>query len=67
MPNQKHFAVLVADPRKFSLAKFATLRVTLRVSNFLIKPLKTRKPPKWRLIKCFDLAGPTGLDPRPPA
>jgi hypothetical protein len=51
--------VLVAGLRRFSNANFATLRV----SNFLSGSPETRKPPKWRLIKCFTLAGPTGLEP----
>jgi hypothetical protein len=33
-PKAKHFAVWVAGLRKIPLAKLATLRVTLRVSNF---------------------------------
>src|SRR5687767_12574061 len=42
--NRKHSAVLVAGPRRISLAKFATLRVALRVSNFLKQPLKHETP-----------------------
>ena len=61
--NAKHFAVLVAGLRKILLAKLATLRVTLRVSNFLSDPLKTRNAAKSRRMSALDLAGPTGLEP----
>jgi hypothetical protein len=42
--NAKHFAVLVAGLRKILLAKLATLRVTLRVCNFLNDLLKHETP-----------------------
>lgn len=52
--NAQHFAFLVAGLRKFSLAKIMTLRVTLRVSNFLSDPLKTQNAAKWRLVSVLD-------------
>ncbi len=58
--NAKHFAVLVAGLRRILLAELATLRVTLRVCNFLSDPLKTRKPPKWRLVRALVWAGRRG-------
>src|SRR5688572_23362006 len=45
------------------LAKLPTLRVTLRVCNFLSDLLKTRNAAKSRRMRAFDLAGPTGLEP----
>jgi hypothetical protein len=35
--------------------------------NFLCNPLKTRKPPKWRLFKYLIWRGRRGSNPRPPA
>jgi len=53
---RSRFEVRLSSPRNIGaepgskLAKFATLRVTLRVSNSLKQPAETRKPPKWRLV-----------------
>ena len=65
--NRKHCSVLVAGPRRFSLAKIATLRVTLRVSNFLSNPLKTRNAAKSRRMRVLIWRGGRGSNPRPPA
>lgn len=60
-------AVLVAGLRKILLAKMATLRVTLRVSNFLNDPLQTRSAAKSRRTTALDWRGRQGSNPRPPA
>jgi hypothetical protein len=53
---------LIAGQNRIPLAKLATLRVTLRVSNFLSDPLKTRNAAKSRRMSALDWRA-DGLDP----
>jgi hypothetical protein len=56
-PKPETLQLLVADLRRFSLTKFATLQVTLRVCNFLNGPSETRNAAKSRrTLKPMDLA-----------
>ena len=65
--NAKHFAVLVAGLLEIPLAKLATLRVTLRVSQLSKATAKTTKAAKWRPFIDLIWRGRQDSNPRPPA
>ena len=59
---------MTAVPERAGIVKgFATLRVTLRVCNFLKHPPETRNAAKSRRMRALGWRGRRGLNPRRPA